>query len=357
MLHPRYVDEQAGGDGYGVWMEYPNDDYLQAPTRAVKQWKEITRDAQDRPTTRYRRTLYFPDRVERYARGGKGAWEPFRDNELDPWPIPWTTETGDPLGIPVIHLRNPGLKSELADIIPLQDALNKTWLDILAAEDSTSFRTTILLGLVPTTDGKAPKDDGSNLLKLLPGAFWASEKKPSEAQVINLDPATLAPLLEAEDRIVFRIASISGTPLNRFLTTRQVVGADSAKEGEGPLLGKVRERMTLFGNAWEDLIKISARIANRFGGATFEAKPQVSTVWEPPEVRNETAHLDNLGKKKELGVDEETVWTEMGYDKRKVRQFKREKKKRQAEMVQANARTPVGGETRVGSQAPQPAAA
>ncbi|MCI0350729.1 MAG: phage portal protein, partial [Acidobacteriales bacterium] len=217
VLHPRYVDSSEGGDGYGMWVEYPNRDPFQKPIRAIKQWSEETADGK----TQTRRTVYYPDRIEKFVQGQMGLWEKFTP-EGEEWPLPWKQKNGKAIGIPVVHLKNPGLKSELAEVIPLQDALNKSWLDLLAAEDSTAFRTLILLGLIPTKDGKTPKDDGSNLLKILPGQMWASAEKPSEVEIHTIDPASLDPLLAAEDRIVLRIASVSGTPVSRFLITRQV---------------------------------------------------------------------------------------------------------------------------------------
>jgi hypothetical protein len=328
VLHPRFVDTSAGGSGYGMWIEYPNGDYLQKPTRAIKQWTEESADGK---TTLTRRTVYYPERIEKLVLGKDGAWEPYKvEGSEEPWPLPWVGKDNKPLGIPVAHFRNPGLKSDLAEIVPLQDALNKSWLDLLAAEDSTAFRTLIMVGMVPTKDGKLPKDDGSNLLKLLPGQMWATKDKPTDVQIHTLDPASLQPLLDAEERIVLRMASVSGTPVNRFLITRQIQSAEGQKEGEAALLEKIRERHVLLGNAWEDVIRISTRLANTFGSASYDDKPKVATVWESAQVRNEKEHIEELQGKQALGVDDETIWAELGYDEAKIKDFKLAKTKKAA---------------------------
>ena len=67
-----------------------------------------------------------------------GQWEPYRDNGDATWPLPWVDAKGAPLGIPVIEFANPA-GSEIDQIIGLQNALNKTWLDLIAAADASGF--------------------------------------------------------------------------------------------------------------------------------------------------------------------------------------------------------------------------
>ena len=179
-----------------------------------------------------RRTVYYPDRVEKYALDGD--WKQVQDPGDPGWPLPFVDGSGQPLGIPVSHLRNPDLRSELHDIIPLQDALNKAWLDIMAASDSTAFRMLVVLGFVPTTDGKEPAEDGSNLLQVSPGQMLATRKKPGEVSVDSIEPASLDPLLQVEERIIYRVAQISDTPLNRFQFSRQVSAEGSLRQMDAP---------------------------------------------------------------------------------------------------------------------------
>lgn len=306
VLHPRFVDKSAGGDGFGCWMEYQNNDPFTLPTRAFKQWTE---SSQDGPRTR--QTVYYPERVEKFVLDGD--WKEIRDDGDAGWPLPWVDGSGNPLGIPIVHLRNPGLRGELHDIIPLQDALNKAWLDIMAASDSTAFRMLVVLGFVPTTDGKEPADDGSNLLQVAPGQMLATRKKPGEVSVESIEPASLDPLLQVEERIIYRVAQISDTPLNRFQFTRQVSAEGSLRQMEGPLIAKVEERQTLFGNAWENLMKHSMRQAAAFGGRQF-GDVTINTAWSPAAVRDEKKEIEVATAKKALGVPTEQIWSELGYD-------------------------------------------
>lgn len=310
VLHQRFVDKSLGGDGFGCWIEYENDDPFGKPERAFKQWTE-----DDEGTPRVRRTVYYPDRVEKYALDGD--WKQVQDPGDTGWPLPFVDGAGQPLGIPVAHLRNPGLRSELHDIIPLQDALNKAWLDIMAASDSTAFRMLVVLGFVPTTDRKEPAEDGSNLLQVSPGQMLATRRKPGEVSVDSIDPASLDPLLQVEERIIYRVAQISDTPLNRFQFSRQVSAEGSLRQMDAPLIAKVEERQVLMGNAWEDMMEMAMRQASAFGGYQFGGVP-INTVWTPAAVRDEKKEIEVATAKKALGVPTEQIWSELGYDAEQI---------------------------------------
>ncbi len=321
ILHQRYVDEFLGGDSSGIWMEYPFGDDRAKPERAVKQWYSYL--GEEEVKTEFR-TIYYEDRIEKYVRVG-GRWEPLFldfedefDEEGQPipiWPIPWTYPDGTPLGIPVAHFKNSNIKSEIRDVIPLQDALNKTWLDILAASDSTAFRIMIILGWTPTTDGKPPQSDGGNLLHVLPGQMLVSEKHPDSVRVDTVEPSTLAPLLDTEDRIVFRIASVSDTPLSRFVVTRQIAAESTLKQQEAPLIAKVEERQILFGNAWEDVMMMAVALSEAFGtGYSFPEDSTYRANWRDPATRDDLQEIQVAQGKKDLGVDIETLLGEIGYD-------------------------------------------
>lgn len=317
-LHPRFTDDLlSGGDGYGMWAAYPNDDPLQPMEYAVKQWVETGEEG--KPVTR--RTVYYPERIEKYALVRR-KWEPVQDEgDNGTWPIPWTLD-GEPLGIPVAHLMNPARTSVLKAAIPLQDILNKTWLDLLAGADTTAFRMIACLGFVPTTDGGPAKDDGSNLLEVMPGQMIASIKEPSKASITPIDPASLAPLLDLEDRIVLRLATITRTPVSRFHTTRAIAAAETIKQQDAPLLGRVRENQTLFGNGWEDLGRTGWRLGMKFGRRRV-ADPDlaIETQWARAEIRDELVHMQELQAKQALGVDSDTIWAEMGYQEDRRAQF------------------------------------
>lgn len=319
MLHPRFVDESLGGSGFGMWIDYPNADPLQSPLRAIKQWVTYA----DNGTKTHRRTIYYPDHIERRVLDG-GEWvERAEDglNAQDSWPIG---------KIPIAHFRNrEDSDSELRDVIPLQDALNKTWLDVLAAADTTAFRMLGFLGWIPTTDGREPAEDGSNLLVVLPGQNIATDKPKDEVDLKVIEPADLKPLLDAEERIVYRMATVTDTPLHRFQSTRQVARAETIKQQDEPLVGKVQQREVLAGNAWEDAMMLSIKMAVEFGKTALPddiGDPDnliLSTQWSPAELIDDKTRMEVAKGKKELQVPIEQIWREeFGYSEDQIAEFK-----------------------------------
>lgn len=308
--HERYTDPQVEGTGYGCRAIYPDDDPKQPMQCAVKRWTE-TQNIDAKRQTRQRMTVYYPDRLERYAMGPGGEWVSFQEDG-QPFPTPWKDRNGKPLGIPVVHFRNSGGISELWDAIPLQDAIHKSTLDLLAAQDTAGFPLLIARGFNLTTDGAIPANDGSNLLKLAPGS-WIGTPDPAQ-DVQRLEGANLEQMLKVVDSLIIKLAQVTDTPVSRFQVTGQIAAAETQKQYDAPLLNKVRNRQIAFGDAWEDCFYIARKLANLFGGAGLNEESLIETQWEPAEARDETAEIERLAiKADKLGIPKRQIWKEAGY--------------------------------------------
>jgi len=270
-----------------------------------------------------RLNLYYPDRMERYYRG-QGGWLPYIEDG-QPWLADWRDMDGTPIGIPVIHFRNKDTgynwgKSELKDITPLQDALNKAVIDLIAAADTTAFRIYYMLG-----------DDPSGV-EVAPGVWIHSNHPPEgeDAVAIGYFPGEdLSNLKEFMDSFVIEIARVSRTPLSRFQVSSYRAAEGTLKQEESGLIGKVENRQVTIGNAWEDVMAVARRLWNIFGetetGETGELDTDVtiSTVWADPETRNEKAAAETAAIKREaLGIPTPTLWEEMGYTPQQIEKMK-----------------------------------
>ncbi|MFZ6029962.1 MAG: phage portal protein [Chloroflexota bacterium] len=318
--HPRFVSVEAGGDGCGVCMIYPDDDDSQKPLYAVNHWTETVHTANG-TQSRMRRTLYYPDRIERYVYNS--GWQQYIEEAAaaetgeasgPAWPTPWRDAAGNPLGIPVVHFKNKGMRCEAWDAIPLQDGINKSLIDCLSAADVSAFRILFAAGWYPTTDGKEPKPDGSNLLAVAPGQIIGSTKP--DARLTAIEGADISKLIELVQQLVMWLAMATSTPLSRFISSKQVASDDTLKGQDEPLENKVELRQTLFGNAWEDVMAIARRLANVFGGSELDESLTISTLWY------RKRSLDELERKKKLGVPQEVIWSEMGYSPDQIEQMK-----------------------------------
>lgn len=317
-LHPRWTDTLQNGDGFGCRMIYPDEDINQPAICAVKEWSETLWNERTR-TTRRRRTVYYPSRIERYFYDASG-WKPFTELSVDglqpTWPTPWVDALGKPLGIPVIHVKNKELRSEMWDAIPMQDALNKALIDVIATGDLTAFRVFAAFGWIPTTDGKEPNRDGSNWLYLQPGQVIGTTRTKAEADFKAIDGADMTSMIETVNQIIFWLAMVTDTPVSRYVSTKQVASGDTLKEQREPLDAKIDMRKVLFGNAYEDAIVISRKLANMWGSANLDEEVQIETLWD------DRRNLDELEAKLKIGIPREQLWLEAGYSQEQIQAMK-----------------------------------
>lgn len=75
----------------------------------------------------------------------------------------------------------------------------------------------------------------------------------------------------------------------------------------------MRAYKTQIGNGWEDVFTV-CRNLGVMHGVTFSDNATVETQWEPSETRDKKVELETLEIKARLGVPQETLWSEMGYD-------------------------------------------
>lgn len=290
--HPRYTDPQVDGTGYGCKAWYPDDDASQEMLYASKRWT----DAEDG----FRRAnLYYPDRILKYKADEKEA-----SGWLQIEALPWVDTQNEPLGIPIIHFRNPRTRSELWDAIPPQDATNKTALDILAAADSAGFPIFTAKGFMPTTDGEEPAADGGNYVKIFPGCIIGPI--PADGDFGRVPAADFRGMLDTLDSFIIKLAQITDTPVSRFQMTRHVAAEGTLKQQDEPLNAKVRLRQVTLGNAWEDCFMMARRLENLHAGAGLSDESLVETTWRPAATRDEQAEelafWVAAAKAKEAGV-------------------------------------------------------
>lgn len=312
--HYRFIPTDTdGGDGYGCRVFYEQDDPNQPAQLALKQWLE-----RDFDEFFERRNLYYPNRIEKYTRGAGTADWTLMSTE------PWVDAVGDPLGIAVVHFKNKDLRPEALDAISMQDAINKSLIDLLTAADITAFRIFVALGFIPTIDGKAPADDRSNWWVLTPGEVVGTTKAPGDASFTAIEPSDLSSLQELTHQLVLWMAMVSNTPVTRFVSTKLIASDETLKEQEGPLLARVQGCQTRFGDSWAECLTMAARLHNSFSDADVQVdlEAALQPIWTEPMSRSQSERLDLLLKKQSLGIPQEQLWREAGYSQSQIEQMR-----------------------------------
>ena len=264
---------------------------------------------------RTRLNLYWPDRVEKFvAPSSGGVWQQHRDPGETEWPQRWTDSAGTPIGVSMIHFRNRPLSddfgtSELADIISLQDLLNKTLLDLVRILDTQAFPQRWTLGI------KAPTQ-----WDITPGAVWALQAETLQgARVGEFTASDIEAPKKAIEMFIRHMAGQSRTPQHLFHFEGEFPSGEALKTAEAGLVKKAKERQVNFGNSWEDVMGMALKLQAVFGNnSTIPDNTIIQTLWDDPETRNAKLLLETLTLKAGLGVSRDQLLREMGYSQEMI---------------------------------------
>lgn len=183
--------------------------------------------------------------VEYISQGNEGSWRETR-RERNTWgviPIVWCKNREDDL---------PWGRSDLEDIIPLQDAINKTLTDLMVLADYQAFQKVFLLG---------HEADGEDQITLGPGTLTSLSNPDTKVQAI--EPASPDGLLAILARCVEEVSALSGIP-QRMFNKGEGLGQLSGvalKIAFMPLLDLAAEKAALMREALEWVNAIAFRIA------------------------------------------------------------------------------------------------
>jgi len=293
----------------------------------------------------WRKNLYFPDRIEKYVSQSdveSGMWKAYeegadvtRPGHMGMAGVNWWTddgtENGEPLGVPVVHFKHNDIgdqfgTSHLANIMPIQDAVNKAMIDLLAAMDANGFGLLVGYGT-----------DAWQGVKVGPGAIASVSKSPNDAKLDRLPADSPQGLLSVYNALVMEIARVSGTPLSYLQSSGQVAAEGTMKQQEVALVTQIEKAQVDFGNGWEDCMKLARRLHNAFSDEPeIDNDVIIDTLWESAESRNDKEVAETLAIKVEkLGVTEEQAQTELGYKSNEIAQMQRSKLRNSALAVRS----------------------
>jgi hypothetical protein len=279
-------------------------------------------------------TLYLPNAVYKYRApqsiiGGtvEPRWER-REVRGERWPAP------NALGaVPLIEIANnprllSGGVSEIADVIVVQDRINKTLADRLMTQDFGAFPQ-------KWAKGFPSEDRDGNPTKIDVGRNRMVTSDAPETQFGQWDSAPLDPYSGAKREDVKDIASRTRTPAQYLLGEMSNVNGETLKASESGLVSKVRQRNRTVGDGLEDTMAAARRTA---GLATD--REIIETIWRNPEFRTEGELVDALTKMSTLNVPDEALWERWGASQVEIDRWKKMREEREA-------LDPVGQATRV----------
>jgi hypothetical protein len=265
-------------------------------------------------------TLYLPDVVWKFQAEHRAGvpvegirWEP-RTVRGEPRPV------RNPLGrVPLMELANQdrilGMGvSELHDVAPIQDRINKTLFDRMMAQEFSAFRQRWATGFdVPVDENGTPVEPFKSAVDRL----WIAED--AETKFGEFGATDIAGYLKAKESDVQDIASRTRVPTQYLLGEMLNVSGDTLKAAESGLVSDVRESMTGFEETLEEAMGASLVLAGDERGRDTRTE----TIWRNPEFRTEGETVDALIKMATLNVPEEVLWERWGATQTEIARWKR----------------------------------
>lgn len=264
-----------------------------------------------------RLNVYWPDKIEKWfrlsSREGqpRGGWAQWSDEGDESWPVDWTNDKDEPLGIPIFHLKHRAQsrtwgRSRLHNVIPFQDELNKTVVDLNELVDAYPAPQRWISGVTGDMDIKqAP----GNILKLT-----SAESKAGE-----FTPGDTTSLLNAIEGVLSRLARKTRIPMH-LLTGGTNPSGEALKSAESGLVAQAEAAQVEFGNVWEGAMMMALKLAIENGAEGVPELPPDLTLdvqWDTVETRNGKEELEALLLKQTLGFSKYTLIREAGGDPEK----------------------------------------
>lgn len=228
-------------------------------TAAVKRWETRT-------TTEA--VLYEPDQITRLRSNQMGAATAEGFKVLETLP--------NPLGVvPVVNLRNRDLLfdthigawhhshgcSEISDLMPLVDALNKSLADMMVTSEYVGrprrWATGIELAEEPVYDDQGNETDETVEVNPIPEGNRAMISESPDAKFGQLAAADLNGY-EASVRVILgQIMAVSTLPAHYVgVFTDNPASADALRAAEASLTARAEARQATFGRAWEQVARL-----------------------------------------------------------------------------------------------------
>ncbi|MGV9792403.1 phage portal protein [Gordonia sp. NPDC003422] len=325
LLGPSYVIVWAGPDGrpqVSIESAHQMSVILDPGTRrivaACKRWTTDT-------TTEA--TIFEADTITRLRANTTGATTAgfdtvaVLDNPLGQVPVVRLANTDRILGDPV---------SEIDDLIPLVDALNKSLHDMMTGSEFFArprrWATGVELVEEPVVDDEGnpvlDEDGDPEMTEVNPypeeNRMMIAEQ--AEAKFGQLEAASLSGYETSVKVLLEQIMAVSALPAHYVgITSANPASADAMRAAEAALTARAESKQALFGRAWEQVARLI--VAVRDGADPAEV--QASVVWADPSTRSVAAEADAVVKLHQAGLLPATyALKRLGYDDTEIAEIR-----------------------------------
>ena len=214
-------------------------------------------------------------------------------------------------------------QSLLRDVIPMQNALNKGWSDLLVSMEFAAFRqrwaTGIDVVIDPTTgEQKPPFVAGVERL-------WTISNP--DARVGSFDATDLTQYDLAINKFLSAMASCARVPMHAFAPSGSWPSGEAMRKAEEPLIARVKDRQ----EDWGDVVEAIVEYAMQWMGKRTGEAIAIEAEWVEYDNRDALAEAneakiksETLLNKRELGMSKQQGLRECDYTEEEIAQMEEE---------------------------------
>ena len=279
-------------------------------TRATRRWVE---------DNRVRLNVYLPDRIEKYISRRTTTngtmidvqpsdWERYEAPD-EPWPVYLNVKDT----VPVFHFGNNARvnaygTSELRDVVPLQDAINKTVMDMMVAMEFAAYPQRVLLNVDVEDDATADSiqrfQTGIDRMLALTGST------DRQAAIAEFSAAAMVQYLDVAEKFDQFISRVSKIPARYLTQEATAISGTSKRMDESPFVSKIEDRQRAYGSVWADVMRYALRLTGT------DVEPGAIRVnWKPAAPLSEAEQIEQAMGMKEIGFAFPSILREVwGYE-------------------------------------------
>lgn len=266
-----------------------------------------------------RMTLYYSDHLEYYGTQQKieevsaaTAFLPLLA-EGQIWP---TNEYGV---VPVFCFKpNRNRQSDLVNVVPIQNGVNKLLSDMMVAAEYGAFRQRWVITNADM-QGKVSSQPGE-MLQIPPGDGQEQDVSVGEFNITDLDN-----YLKAIDNLSNAIGKVTGTPRHYFFTQGGDPSGEALIAMEAPLNKKAQGRIERFSAVWQEVAVFIAQI----GGMQVK-KMDVTPIFDEPETIQPKTQAEIIKLQTDAGIPLVTALREAGWSDAQIEKMKKDEKEDKA---------------------------
>lgn len=256
--------------------------------------------------------LYGPEKITRYRSDSHHATAGSQYRVVE--------TVDNPLGVvPVVEFRNSDRLlaegvSELRDIMPLQDSLNKLLADLLVGSEYFARPRRWVTGL------ELEEDDDGEAINPYPESNRMMVGESPDMKFGQLPASDLGSYDTAIRTIISQIMAVSSLPGHYTgIVANQPPNADGLRAAEASLTARCEQRQHTFGRSWEKV----AALAHGIRSNTDPLAADITVQWADPATRSVAQEADAVVKLYQAGLlPVSTALAKLGYSDTEVTQIR-----------------------------------